>query len=235
MQEASRRQNAELRMAPAHQRFERQMLAGAEVDLGLVIHEELVVLDRLEQGGAQLAFRKAVGHHRRVEDDLAVAFRFRGVQRQIGASDDGLGVGAVIGEYGAADAGRDAMGVPFEAEGREQALEDACGKRPGRRVVRELGHQDRELIAAQARGDGAGFHGGGNAPRYFHQQAVAGLMPEGVVDRLEIVEIDQQQRECTIPCIALSRIPWRNQPGERLIERPAIAQTGQAILVDENR
>ena len=56
-------------------------------------------------------------------------------------------------------------------------------------------HQDGELVAADAGHEVGAGHGGLQARADLAQQPVAGLVAERVVELLEVVEVDQQQRE----------------------------------------
>ena len=59
----------------------------------------------------------------------------------------------------------------------------------------------------------------------FHQQGVAGIMTERIVDDLEAVEIDEQHGE--LPLVAPRGLDRKMQ---QLVEHLAIGQTGQAVM-----
>ncbi len=64
------------------------------------------------------------------------------------------------------------------------------------RVV--VGTHDRELVAADAREQDLGRQRVAHAQRDELEQGVAGAVPEGVVDLLEAVEVEQHQSERTL-------------------------------------
>ncbi len=66
-------------------------------------------------------------------------------------------------------------------------------------LARGVRNDDRELIAAESRHEPA-FADRALQPRCdFDQQLIARLMPLAVVDLLEIVEIQEQDRESVVP------------------------------------
>ena len=88
-----------------------------------------------------------------------------------------------------------------------------------------VGHQDRELVAPEPR-DRVGVAGGG-AERLGHaaQGGVPRRMPEQVVDVLEPVHVDDQERER-----GGTSARGRERPLELLVERPPVGQRGDGIL-----
>ena len=95
----------------------------------------------------------------------------------------------------AADADADVAALAGDVERlRQRAAQPSGGDRGHRRVARAAA-QDRELVAAQARDQVALAHGGPEPLRDLDQQAVAGLVPEAVVDDLEVVEVEEQHRD----------------------------------------
>ena len=57
---------------------------------------------------------------------------------------------------------------------------------------------DDEFVAAEPRHDVARAQGAAQPVGDFHQQHVAGIMAERIVDDLEPVEIDEQQRKLSL-------------------------------------
>ena len=87
---------------------------------------------------------------------------------------------------------------------------------------------DGELVAAHARHGIAGAHRGGEAPRHFAQQGVAGLVAELVVDRLEAIEVEETDRQQAVAPLCL-----RQRLFEAVGEQDAIGQAGQAVEIGE--
>ena len=88
--------------------------------------------------------------------------------------------------------------------------------------------QHRELVAAQTRDGVRRAQGVAQPRRHFLQHQIAGVMPEGVVDLLEAVEIDQQHRQALV-------IAMRAQ--DRLLqsieEQRAVGKIGQRVVIGE--
>ena len=88
--------------------------------------------------------------------------------------------------------------------------------------------QHRELVAAEPRHRVGRAQGAAQARRHFLQHQIAGVMAERVVDLLEAIEIDQQDRQALV-------VAMRAQ--DRLLqaieEQRAIRQVGQRIVIGE--
>ena len=109
---------------------------------------------------------------------------------------------------------------PATSNGAESARADAAGGDRGLRLVLEADAQDGELVAAEA-GDQIGVaHGGLEPLRDLDQQPVAGLVAEAVVDDLEVVEVEEQDRD------RLTRIGGR---AKRSQERGSIGEPGEGV------
>jgi hypothetical protein len=162
-----------------------------QLDDGLVEDVELAASEAARQLGAQLVPRDDGGVDRRLEHRYAVlAGRLRGVHRDVGVAQQLVGADARARRRDA-DADADVDLPPVERERPAQRLDDAVGHagRPGKaRVVVE---QDGELVAAEPGRDVAGSHGRPQPPGDAAQQPVAGVVAEGVVDDLEVVEIEE--------------------------------------------
>ena len=96
---------------------------------------------------------------------------------------------------------------------------------PQRLVLGGVRHQHGELVAAEAR-DGVDVPDHAEDPaRDLDQDPVAGAVPETVVDRLELVEVEQQ--DARRPLAAL-------RPGgglaDPVAEQGAVGQAGQRVV-----
>ena len=91
-------------VVPAHQRLHAVHVAGGQVDLGLVVHDELVT----GQCGPQLLHRLQpsgkVGFVSTAVDVMAVGGSLGLVHGDVGLAQQGVQVGAVVGEQGDPDA-----------------------------------------------------------------------------------------------------------------------------------
>ena len=95
--------------------------------------------------------------------------------------------------------------------------------RSSRRVLDE----HRELVAAQSRHRVGRAHAGEQPPRGLDEQRVTRAVPETVVDGLEVVEIEEQQRARRLRCAcdarqrvlhAVAQQRAVRQPGQRVVE-----------------
>ena len=97
--EAERRNKAKIGALPAHQRFDSHDASRLEVDLGLVMQDEFLVLQRVPQFVLQRQLpRHPLGHLLRIEQ-VALAGRFRSLERRFGILQQHVGVGTVAGKY----------------------------------------------------------------------------------------------------------------------------------------
>ena len=180
-------------MLPADQRLRPEDPPGLEVDLGLVVQQELPVLDPLAQLGDELqAARGGMRLARRV-DRLARAGPLGRVHGDVGPPHQRLGVLAVLGEQGNADAGADVDPVPVHLDRPAQFDQHPLRDEDGLLPVRPR-QEDGELVAAQA-GHQVGLPEPGPQPRVqLLEDLVAVVVAERVVDILEAVQVDPQQR-----------------------------------------
>ena len=94
-------------------------------------------------------------------------------------------------------------------------------------AVGQLGQQDQELVAAEPREHPRALDPA-QAAGDPAQQAVAGAVAEGVVDELEVVEVDEQQRDRAAR--ARAAVHAAAQLGLQL---GAVGQPGQRVEVGE--
>ena len=109
-----------------------------------------------------------------------------------------------------------------DLHGRGEQVQDAGGDRLAVGVVDVL-EQDRELVAAEPRGDVVRAHAGTDALGHLGQHGVAGRVPALVVDGLEVIEVEEQHRR--LASAAAQRLL---QPAQ---EQRAVAQPGQRVAI----
>ena len=97
----------------------------------------------------------------------------------------------------------------------------ACGQAAG-----QVGHQHEELVAALSPDDVARAAGPAQALGDGGQELVAGLVPEAVVDELEVVEVDVEDGERS-PAV----LHVRDRGVEPASELVAVGQAGQRIVI----
>ena len=131
-------------------------------------------------------------------------------------------------EQGDPDAGRDMDRLV--AEHRDlpaQGLDDPVGH-DLRLVGVRLGKEHGELVSAHPRQDVRLAHAMPQRPGDALEEIVARLVAEGVVDVLEIVQIDHEHRALG----AVARHPL-GLPGQLLLEAAPVEETGQEIVIDQ--
>ena len=182
-------------MLPAHQRLDADDVAGLQLQLGLVVQHELVARERLAQLAEALEPRRAVVVALAVEQLELGAEVLGRVHRRVGAAQQRGRVAAVVRVAGDADRRLDVHG---DAADQELAIER--GAQPPRDLEAGLGavaaaDEHGELVASEPREQVLLADLAAEALGDLAQQLVAALVPEDVVDLLEAVEVDEQQRE----------------------------------------
>ena len=211
-------------MAPAHQRLDARHPAGGEGDHRLELEEELVVLDgAAEVGGALEPAQLAAMPRRRVDLVAIAARRLRRVHGEVGVAEQLVDGAADAGDR-AADAGAHedlrAAGGEGHAEGAEDALGDPV-QLLGAGAVEEHG----ELVAADVRHRVAGPDQATEPVGDADEQLVADAVTEGVVHRLEVVEVDDHDAER--PGLAAAA---GDRVGEAVTQQRAVGELGERIV-----
>jgi hypothetical protein len=124
---------------------------------------------------------------------------------------------ARAGNHGAAVGGERVLEVVQHLAGRQLRAIDVGGRQ-----------QHRELVAAQTRNRVGGAQRAPQPRRHLLQHLIAGMMAVGVVDLLEAVQIDHEQRQPLF-------IAGRSQNGllEAIVQQRAIGQVGEQIVVGQ--
>ena len=181
-------------MAPADKGLGSDDLGGIEFHDRLVLEDELVPLD----GPAEFGLHGQSSHDRVVHlglEDLetGLALGLRGVHRNVGVTQQ---FGSRVARLAAcdADAGADVDLLAEKPERNPQRGPDALGDAGGSRDVGVF-EQDGELVAAKPRGRVLGADRRPQPMRGLDQDVVAGGVTEAVVDRLEVVEVDEEDRQ----------------------------------------
>ena len=93
---------------------------------------------------------------------------------------------------------------------------------------RRLREDDRELVAADAAGDVRRADDVADPLRRLGEDAVAGEVADAVVDRLEVVEVEDDQREVPVVAVRAGDLARKG-----LVEVAAVVQAGQRVEVGE--
>ena len=214
-------------VAPAQQGFGLAHRTAGQVQDGLEVQRQLAFGEGAAQVLAELQALQGVLLHGRGEVTEAVpAGVFGVIHGLVGVLQDvGGGVG-VLGEKGDADARRDVGQVVAQAEGVVDGGNDGLGDALHGVAVGEPRQQHGELVTALA-GHGVGFaHAADDAPRSLHQQLVASLVSEGVIDLLEAVQVDVQHGHAVVVPVGLL-----HQFAEPVVKQTAVGQAGEGVVV----
>ena len=186
-------------MAPADQHFGADHLA-CQRDLRLVVQLKLLPA----QGGAQIVFqlrpRGDVGLHLRVKKAQVVASqRFHLVHGDVSLLEQVAGRQVGPAKQRGADGGRVAVVVRAQQVALVELAQDFFANAPslGCRVVAPVGQvfqQDHKFVAAQTRHGVFLAHAGFQAQGHLLQQQVTHVVPQGVVQGFEMVQVQEQQR-----------------------------------------
>ena len=164
--------------------------------------------------------------HGAVEHRVRAAVRLRAVHRHVGVADQVLGRDVRAREGDADGGGHDEVAAGHGDRLRERELH-ALGHRGRLARIADVLQQHGELVAAQP-GDGvARTERPAQPARDGLEELVAGLVPEGVVDRLEAVEVEEQHRAAPTAA-APARAPQR--PREAVEEERAVRQAGERVV-----
>ena len=207
---------------PADERLDPDQPLAAELEDRLVVQDQLVVSQRSRQRLLELHpldHRRV--HLRLVDLLLALALGLRSVEREVGVAQQVVGLAVADRDP---DAGADEHLASLDPERLVHDLEDAVADRADVVLVDVL-EQDDELVAAEARrgvggADARGEPGGGLA-----QQLVARGVPEGVVDVLEHVEVDEQDGRPGLPALGA-----RERMLEPIDEQQPVRKTRERVV-----
>ena len=167
-------------------------------------------------------------HLRRVELKVVLAQFLGAVHRDVGVLQQALRVLAVGGIGADADACGEMKFLCAEGERPGDGGEDFLRHLGAAHRLRHSLEQHHELVPAEA-ADGIAFAQASAQPfRDFLEHAVAGFVAERVVDVLEAVEVDEQDRQ-------LHAVPPRlgECVAEALTEHAAVGQPGELVIMRE--
>ena len=135
-------------------------------------------------------------------------------QRDVGLPDENVAGGELV-RLGDSDAHLDRSGVELavQALGELEGLPRRC-----------LGQQRGELVAPGPVDRVARPHGPRENAADVPDRAITRLVPFGVIDQLERVEVEHHEAE--VPAVAA---PVRQRPHQVLLEGPVVADPGQAV------
>ena len=215
-------------MPPARERLEPDDLAVVEVHDRLVVGDDLPSLQRAPQIGLQPQRRHRALVHVAGEHLVAgAATRLGPVHRGVRVAQHVLGALVARARQRDADADAGEHLVAAHDDRRGQLLVDPLGHAGGVGLGVDGVEQHGELVAAQARQRVARPQAALEPARGPDQQLVAGLVAHAVIDRLEAIEIEVEQREQRIAQGAPRAV---KQVLQAIEEQRAVRQRRQRIV-----
>ncbi len=215
-------------MVPARQRLEAQYAGVVQRHDGLQVDVDQPFADVAPQLGFELELASCLGRLRFVvELERLPGHPLGAVHRGVGIADQRRPVAAVARVVRQADADRY---VDLRRGELERLLDRA---RESLRQVQRLeiagrAGDDDELVAAQPGHEVGVAHHAGQPFGGGADQLVAGGVAVGVVDLLEAVQVHEQHGEGLAVALRAG-----HRPVERLFERHAVGQAGQAVVVGQ--
>ena len=216
-------------MPPAQQSLGADHLAGGDVDARLVDEEQLAAADALAQLGGQRGGGGGVLVEQRREELVAVAAALLGaVHGDVGEPHQRADLLAVLRHAGDADARAGEQLAALCVVRPAELVDQLLRHRGGLARLGDVLQQHAELVAADARDEVVAAHRGAQARGDHLEQAVAHLVAERVVDLLEVVQVEEQQRR---GLVVAPRV--RHRLAGALGEHGAVGQAGKRIVVRE--
>ena len=227
--EFARRDEAQLRVAPAQERLGPEDLGRLEVEEGLEVELELVVGDGLAEAALEGEALDGLGvHGGRVELVVVAPLLLGPVHRRVGVADERFRVVTVRRIDGDADARRDEELAAVDPEGIVDRFADLPGDLGRVFFGGDARDEERELVAAEARDRVALADVLLDALGDLAEQLVADGVAQRVVDDLEAVEVEEEHGEPLVVAVRLGH-------GERqaVAEEEPVRQVGQRIVEGE--
>ena len=211
---------------PANQCLETDHVLAAGIDHGLVMQHHLVAAQGLAQGDFELAplFCRCVQH--RLEPAMLPAAQILGlVERKVGIAHDFLDRPAIARTFGRTDAGPHIQGMMIDHVGFRQTVDHPFRQIADHARRARIADHDRKFVAAQTAHHLMVAHQRLQPRRNLREQLVAGHVAKRIVDRLEPVQIDHQQRTAPAPLRGITQ-----RLAHRLGQLQAVGQLGQRVV-----
>ena len=227
--EVCRLDEAALRVAPADQGLVAFDPAVGEADHGLVVQLELPGRHGLAQAPVDFQpIAHASAQRRGIELGLAPAQLLRPVHRGVGVPDQSLDVLPILGEKDRADAARERHLPPVQDDRAADGLVELAGD--ARHVLGLLysRKQHGELVAPEAGHGVRRAHRGLQPPGHGAKARVPYRVPQGVVDHLEVVQVDEQEREGLPAALALDQ-----RHPQAVEEQLAVGKLRESVVIRE--
>ena len=215
-------------MLPAQQGLDRADALGLEIELRLIFERELAAGDGAGEIALEALQLVEIVLDRGAEALAAAARGLGPVHREIGVLQQGLRALAVGREQRDPEARARLPDPGREPEGTIELARDLVGDQGRRLGVGQVREDQRELVAADP-GHGVALAQGRAHPLAdLLEHVVADPVAEGVVDLLELVEVDQDDREQAAVAPAA-----RHRLAQAVLEQEPVGQAGQRVVLGE--
>src|SRR5690554_2985821 len=218
-------QQAPARVLPANQCLDAGYLVGVQIELGLVVQNEFVIGQGLAQILVQFQpHHLPVLHAFHIELIGVAALLLGPVQGNVGVAQQGVGIQAALGIQGHAHGGGNAVALALNLERLLEALADLPEQMNDiidivdlllahhKLVTAGIGHQH-QLVAEAVQ-----------PFRHANQQLVAKLVAESIVEHLEAVKVEQNQR-----CLAHLPVGNAEGMGQVFHKEAAVGQADESV------
>ena len=219
--------------APSHQRLGADDAPVAKVDLRLVHDHELVALDRAAELRLQhQPLDRGSAHLRREEAVAVAAVLLRVVHGGVRVADQVHDVVRIPRAERDADAAGDVQLVLVQVEGAAELVEQLARERPDHGAVvrrgREILDKEGKFVAREASEHGVAGQFLVHALGEDLERPVARRVPEGVVDLLEMVEVEVDERE-----LAARAARAGDRLLQRMLELQPVRDLGERVVAGE--
>ncbi len=157
--------------------------------------------------------------------ELVSAGAFGFVHRDVGAALEDVDVMAVLGEDGDADGGGNEELTAVDFDGMGKRAQETPRDADGILFIGEVRQDDGEFVAAHPAKRVIFAQTGFEPLADGAEEAVAGVVAEGVIDELEAVEVDEHEAD-----IAMLAARDGNRLVKTVFEKGAVGQSGERIM-----
>ena len=214
-------------MLPADERFHADRHASREAEDWLVVEDEFAAWQGAPEPALHdRALLRLFLHLLREELEAVAARLLRAVHRGVDVGDEHLGVVAVARVEADADGRLDEQLAFLDQVGLRDDLQDLPRHRRRVGLAPDSVHEEQELVPAHARHRVIRADAAPEAVGRLHEKLVARRVSERVVDALEVVEVEEHDRERLAA-------PLRVEDRERkpVVEENPIRQIGERVVV----
>ena len=199
----------------------------AQIDQRLIVQFEGALRQRRAQIRLQFAAKIGLLLHRGIEEAIGpAAGRLRRIHREIGVLQEIEQIGAVARRDRDADAGIAGKLVAVAVERGAQRLIDPRDQRVNVLGALDAVLKDGEFVPAEAGDEIFRSDRLAQPLRHALQELVADQMSQRIVDALELVDVDVEDRE-------LASLGFQQQPFRMALEQRAVRQIGQRVVMGE--